>query len=230
MKAVQITQFGGPDVMQYLELPDPTPGSNEVLIDVTAIGINYADTHQTENSYLSAQTLPMIPGLEVTGLVDGKRFLAPVSSGGYAQKVYPAPSLPGPQPFTVGAAGASSSFGVAPATVITATAGAGGGSVTGANGPSQTIAYGAGGAGGSGSNGDLNISGATGGHGIASQRGGTSLMSNEGADYSSPNSNGNAGQAYGGGGTGASATPGAAALTVSGGAGTSGLVIVEEFY
>ena len=86
MKAVQITQFGGPDVMQYLELPDPTPGSNEVLIDVTAIGINYADTHQTENSYLSAQTLPMIPGLEVTGLVDGKRFLAPVSSGGYAQK------------------------------------------------------------------------------------------------------------------------------------------------
>lgn len=86
MKAIQITKFGGPEVMEYQELPDPVPGANEVLIDVTAIGINYADTHQTENSYLSAQTLPLIPGLEVTGIADGKRVLAPVSGGGYAQK------------------------------------------------------------------------------------------------------------------------------------------------
>ena len=86
MKAIQITKFGGPDVMQYLELPDPTHGDNEVLLDVTSIGINYADTHQTENSYLSAQTLPLIPGLEITGTYQGKRYLAPVSGGGYAQK------------------------------------------------------------------------------------------------------------------------------------------------
>lgn len=86
MKAIQLTKFGGPDVMQYLDLPDPTPNSDEVLLDVTAIGINYADTHQTENSYLSAQTLPLIPGLEVTGTAAGKRYLAPVSGGGYAQK------------------------------------------------------------------------------------------------------------------------------------------------
>ena len=86
MKAIQITQFGGPEVMQYVELPDPVPSANEVLIDVTAIGINYADTHQTENSYLSPQTLPFVPGLEVTGIADGKRVLAAVSGGGYAQK------------------------------------------------------------------------------------------------------------------------------------------------
>jgi NADPH2:quinone reductase len=50
------------------------------------VGINYADTHQTENSYLSPQTLPMIPGIEVVGTHGGKRYLASVSSGGYAQK------------------------------------------------------------------------------------------------------------------------------------------------
>lgn len=85
MKAIQITKFGGPEVMNYLELPDPVAKEDEVLLDVTSIGINYADTHQTENSYLSQQTLPLIPGIEVTGLFNGKRYLASVSSGGYAQ-------------------------------------------------------------------------------------------------------------------------------------------------
>ena len=86
MKAIQITTFGGPEVMNYLELPDPTAQDGEVILDVTSIGINYADTHQTENSYLSQQTLPLIPGIEVTGIYEGKRYLASVSSGGYAQK------------------------------------------------------------------------------------------------------------------------------------------------
>ena len=86
MKAIQITEFGGPEVMSYLDLQDPVPGTDEVLLDVTSIGINYADTHQTENSYLSPQTLPMIPGIEVVGTHGGKRYLASVSSGGYAQK------------------------------------------------------------------------------------------------------------------------------------------------
>lgn len=85
MKAIQITNFGGPEVMNYLELPDPVAKEDEVLLNVTSVGINYADTHQTENSYLSQQTLPLIPGIEVTGLVNGKRYLASVSSGGYAQ-------------------------------------------------------------------------------------------------------------------------------------------------
>lgn len=86
MRAIQISEFGGPDVMKFNELPDPVPGAGEVLLDVTAVGINYADTHQTENSYLSPQTLPLIPGIEVVGTHDGKRYLASVSSGGYAEK------------------------------------------------------------------------------------------------------------------------------------------------
>jgi len=86
MKAIQITEFGGPEVMKYWDLPDPVAGADEALLDVTSVGINYADTHQTENSYLSPQTLPMIPGIEVVGTHGGERYLASVSSGGYAQK------------------------------------------------------------------------------------------------------------------------------------------------
>ncbi len=87
MKAIQITKFGGPEVLELVELADPTPGENEELIDVSCIGINYADTHQTENSYLSKQELPLIPGLEVVGKTQsGRRVLASVSTGGYAQK------------------------------------------------------------------------------------------------------------------------------------------------
>lgn len=101
MKAIQITEFGGPEVMNYLDLPDPVPGTDEVLLDVTSIGINYADTHQTENSYLSPQTLPMIPGIEVVGTYNGKRYLASVSSGGYAQKAIAHKSVMIPIPDTV---------------------------------------------------------------------------------------------------------------------------------
>jgi NADPH2:quinone reductase len=88
MKAIQITKFGGPEVLELVELADPVPSESEELIDVTCIGINYADTHQTENSYLSKQELPLIPGLEVVGKTQsGRRVLASASSGGYAQKV-----------------------------------------------------------------------------------------------------------------------------------------------
>jgi NADPH2:quinone reductase len=101
MKAIQISEYGGPDVMKYVELPDPVPGEDEVLLDVTAIGINYADTHQTENSYLSPQKLPMIPGLEITGTSDGKRYLASANSGGYAEKATAYKALLAPIPDSV---------------------------------------------------------------------------------------------------------------------------------
>ena len=87
MKAIQITAFGGPDSMQFVDLPDPIPGQGQEVINVTSIGINYADTHQTENSYLSPQRLPLVPGIEVVGTTaSGVRVLTPVVSGGYAQK------------------------------------------------------------------------------------------------------------------------------------------------
>ena len=85
MKAIHITEFGGPEVMKYMDLPDPVPSGSQALLDVSAIGVNYADTHQTENSYLSKQTLPMIPGMEVVGrMPDGTRVLALASKIGRA--------------------------------------------------------------------------------------------------------------------------------------------------
>ena len=87
MKAIQITKFGGPDVLEFVDIADPIPSETDELIDVSCIGINYADTHQTENSYLSKQELPLIPGLEVVGKTQtGRRVLAGATTGGYAQK------------------------------------------------------------------------------------------------------------------------------------------------
>lgn len=86
MKAIRVEHFGGPEVMEYVDLTDPVPSASEELITVTSIGVNYADTHQIENSYRVPQSLPLLPGLEVVGTTaSGKRVLASVS-GGYAQK------------------------------------------------------------------------------------------------------------------------------------------------
>ncbi|MEI6812080.1 MAG: NADPH:quinone oxidoreductase family protein [Actinomycetes bacterium] len=87
MKAIKVSKFGGPEVMELIDLPDPVVGPDEELINVTSIGVNYADTHQIENSYRVAQTLPLFPGLEVVGTtVSGRRVLASVGHGGYAQR------------------------------------------------------------------------------------------------------------------------------------------------
>ena len=88
MRAVQIQSFGGPEVLQVVELPDPVPAGQQVVLPVRAAGINYADTHAVENSYLSQQQLPLIPGGEVlVELPDGSRALGLTGSGGYAQRV-----------------------------------------------------------------------------------------------------------------------------------------------
>ena len=103
MKAIQITEFGGPEVMKLVDLENPSIGEGQELINVTAIGINYADTHQTENSYLSAQKLPLIPGIEVVGkTAAGVRVLAPIDGGGYSQKAvaYSAALIPIPDTVT----------------------------------------------------------------------------------------------------------------------------------
>ena len=46
VKAIQITEFGGPEVMELVELPTPTPADGEVLVNISRTGVNYADTHR----------------------------------------------------------------------------------------------------------------------------------------------------------------------------------------
>ena len=87
MKAVQIQEFGGPEVLRQVDLPDPVPGEGEVLVDVSRSGINFADTHATRNDYLAEQSLPLVPGTEVSGrTADGRRVAAILANGGYAEK------------------------------------------------------------------------------------------------------------------------------------------------
>ncbi|HEX3784958.1 MAG TPA: zinc-binding dehydrogenase [Pseudonocardiaceae bacterium] len=86
MKAIEIEKFGGPEVLRLVERPTPTAGPGTSLIEVNRAGVNYADTHQAEDSYLTPATLPLIPGGEVAGTtVDGRRVVALLPSGGYAQ-------------------------------------------------------------------------------------------------------------------------------------------------
>ncbi|HEY8501935.1 MAG TPA: zinc-binding dehydrogenase [Solirubrobacterales bacterium] len=88
MKAIQIDEFGGPEVLDYRDVDDPGAKLGEVVVNVKRSGINFADTHASRNDYLAEQTLPLIPGAAVSGpLNDGRRVAALLDSGGYAEKV-----------------------------------------------------------------------------------------------------------------------------------------------
>jgi NADPH2:quinone reductase len=99
VRAVQITEFGGPEVLRAVELADPEPSDGFVVVDVTSAGVNYADTHQVEDSYLSRTTLPLVPGSEVVGTTsDGQRVAAFAMAGGYCEKALVHPSMSFPLP------------------------------------------------------------------------------------------------------------------------------------
>ena len=67
MKAIQVTQTGGPEVLTPADLPSPTPKPNEALIEIKAIGINFIDVYLREGRYPSP--LPFIAGQEAAGVV-----------------------------------------------------------------------------------------------------------------------------------------------------------------
>jgi NADPH2:quinone reductase len=83
---VQINEFGGPEVLQVVDLPRPEPAEGELLVEVSRAGLNFADTHQRENSYLARYELPLVLGGEVAGTdEDGRRVVSMLRSGGYAE-------------------------------------------------------------------------------------------------------------------------------------------------
>jgi NADPH:quinone reductase len=87
MRAIQVREFGGPEVLELVDLPTPEPGPGEILIRVSRAGINFADTHQRRNEYLAAAELPLVPGTEVAGVREdtGERVVAITGTGGYAE-------------------------------------------------------------------------------------------------------------------------------------------------
>ncbi len=67
MKAIQVTETGGPDVLVWTEVPDPTPGEGQVVVEVGAAGLNYIDTYHRTGLY--EVPLPFTPGMEGAGSV-----------------------------------------------------------------------------------------------------------------------------------------------------------------
>ncbi|MGI8631549.1 MAG: quinone oxidoreductase family protein [Solirubrobacterales bacterium] len=88
MRAVQITEFGGPEVLKVADVDEPLPADGEVVVDVNRAGVNFADTHKRRNEYLAKSQLPLIPGVEVAGRKpDGRRVAAvTMRGGGYAER------------------------------------------------------------------------------------------------------------------------------------------------
>ena len=94
MHAIEVAKTGGPEVLNYVEKPTPSPGAGEVLIKAEAIGINFIDTYFRSGQY--ARELPFILGLEVCGTVEavgddvaalkvGDRVVTAQADGSYAE-------------------------------------------------------------------------------------------------------------------------------------------------
>lgn len=69
MKALTFSKFGTSDVLEYIEIPNPTIKDNEVLVKMKAIGLNYADIYRRKGNYHLKGTPPFIAGYEGAGIV-----------------------------------------------------------------------------------------------------------------------------------------------------------------
>ncbi|MBU8905651.1 quinone oxidoreductase family protein [Desertibacillus haloalkaliphilus] len=96
MKAIQVKEFGGPDVLRLVDVARPVPKGREVLVEVKAIGVNYADIARREGQYVIDTPLPFTPGAEIAGVVAeigdqvenvkvGMPVVTLISSTGYAE-------------------------------------------------------------------------------------------------------------------------------------------------
>ncbi|GAB2951664.1 NAD(P)H-quinone oxidoreductase [Micromonospora polyrhachis] len=98
MRAITITEPGGPDVLAWTEVPDPEPGPGEVVVDVRASAVNRADLLQRQGHYPPPAGASAYPGLECSGVVSatgpgvsgwqvGDVVCALLTGGGYAERV-----------------------------------------------------------------------------------------------------------------------------------------------
>jgi NADPH2:quinone reductase len=94
MRAIQLSEHGGPEVLQLTEVADPVPGAGEILLEVAAAGVNFRDVYERTGAYPSK--VPGIPGGEaagrviavgegVTGVEIGQTWASPYVRGGYAE-------------------------------------------------------------------------------------------------------------------------------------------------
>lgn len=109
MRAVQVTENGGPDVLRVADLDDPEPGPGQLLVEVAAAGVNFVDTYQRSGAY--PRPLPYVPGSEVAGTVVavgpdvdepalqvGSRVATAGASGSYAERTLATAAVAVPVP------------------------------------------------------------------------------------------------------------------------------------
>jgi NADPH2:quinone reductase len=87
VKAVVLRETGGPERLEYAEVPDPQPGEGQVLVRVRAAGVNFADVLVRQGRYPQPPDLPTILGREIAGEVGGRRVMTAsgAETGGYAE-------------------------------------------------------------------------------------------------------------------------------------------------
>ncbi|GGS93730.1 zinc-binding alcohol dehydrogenase family protein [Nonomuraea spiralis] len=86
MRAIQFARFGGPEVLEEAEVPDPVVGPGQVMVDVEAAGMNFADVRQISGHYSAPDALPHIPGNEVIGRDPRGRRVMGFTANGYASR------------------------------------------------------------------------------------------------------------------------------------------------
>jgi NADPH:quinone reductase len=88
MKAVVYSRHGGPDVLEYTDVPDPTPGEGQVLVNIEAVGVNYRDIYEREGRAYAVEP-PAVIGVEGAGTVldTGRRVAWIGVQGTYAERV-----------------------------------------------------------------------------------------------------------------------------------------------
>jgi NADPH2:quinone reductase len=99
MRAVLLRETGGPERLEPVEVPEPQPGEGQVVVRVRAAGVNFVDLLVRSGNYPQAPPLPVVPGVEIAGEVEGRRVIALLpASGGYAEaaivdehRLYPLP-------------------------------------------------------------------------------------------------------------------------------------------
>src|SRR5262245_5085479 len=69
MKAVRVSEFGGPEVMRVQEVPDPRPDTGQLVVRVKAAGVNPVDTYIRSGTYARKPNLPYTPGSDAGGIV-----------------------------------------------------------------------------------------------------------------------------------------------------------------
>ncbi len=98
MRAVLCKEFGPPESLVVEEVPDPTPGPGQVLVDVASAGVNFPDVLVIQNKYQFKPSLPFTPGGEIAGTIAqlgegvsslkvGDRILASTGVGAFAERV-----------------------------------------------------------------------------------------------------------------------------------------------